>query len=1051
MDEGGTCGGTCGGEEGEGGDGEGGEATVTALGASAAGSLVVTGSTSIFANGEGAGFSGDPSGPITLRGNAPLSFQGGLGLPGGFGPTPRAGMANGTGRGGLAAVDVLNGTTVTFATAQIAAIGQGGAASAQGGGHGFGGTARLQASGAGSRIAIQRNLTVEGTKGSLAGKALLSADGIGTDATGGSGLGGNGTGGTVSLIARGGGGIALPTTPLSDPDSVGVLAMWARGRAGGSGVEGGVGGVGVGGIATIEVDGTGSSIVMGDAEFTVASVGGASLDSVRNVTGGADQGGRRSISVLNGGALTLGTFTGGSGATGGAGIGTGNGGNATSGITSVLLDGGTLNLTGILELADVAQAGSGARGGDAILGTDSAVSFSATGSTIALSADALGRKGIVLKADARGGGGGTGGDATAAPVRFTLRETNLVGASLQIQSLATGGTPTASDSAIGGKATAGAVEVILRNATLGLLGETVIASTAIGGDGGLASGTGGEATAGVVEVQMTGGALTVEAAGNSAGTLTLRSAADAGRGFTMGQATSAQAGLALGGARLTADAVQIESRALALFGTNGSALSGASLFDIAGASVVVAPLVTLRSDARSVGAGSVEAGAVTLRTAAGSTARLDATTITLAAEATNSSPAASPASSMVSGQAFVDIRGGNVNTTDLTIGVPLAFGTARNSGIAAVGGSLNVTGTLSVQVPGNLDLRTGQGGLIGSLAASGNSTAVQVDAKGTITTIGDGGAGSGIAARTITLQAGRSLLLGGTLTTRSSGAVNLTANLGGGQPLAQPAPSVITMTQGARIDAGGGTVTLRLRDGAGDPQRANGAITLASITAGRIDARNFGTSQGSDIRVLADGVLTASGTGRAIDLASLNGEVVNLAGDAGLVLTGGGHYGIFAATPAGSQIGSFANYARRYNVANAEAYDQLNPGGNFAAFRIVPVLTVTANDVSRFYGSANPAFTATFSGFQPGDGVADLLGAPQFTTAATSASSIGQFAIGTALGSLVSQQGYQFVFAPGTLTITPRPITVTADNLSRIYGNANPALTFTVGGLGLVN
>ena len=35
--------------------------------------------------------------------------------------------------------------------------------------------------------------------------------------------------------------------------------------------------------------------------------------------------------------------------------------------------------------------------------------------------------------------------------------------------------------------------------------------------------------------------------------------------------------------------------------------------------------------------------------------------------------------------------------------------------------------------------------------------------------------------------------------------------------------------------------------------------------------------------------------------------------------------------------------------------------------------------------------------------------------------------------------------------MTARPITVTANALSRIYGNANPALTFVVGGQGLVN
>jgi hypothetical protein len=35
--------------------------------------------------------------------------------------------------------------------------------------------------------------------------------------------------------------------------------------------------------------------------------------------------------------------------------------------------------------------------------------------------------------------------------------------------------------------------------------------------------------------------------------------------------------------------------------------------------------------------------------------------------------------------------------------------------------------------------------------------------------------------------------------------------------------------------------------------------------------------------------------------------------------------------------------------------------------------------------------------------------------------------------------------------VTQRAITITADAVSRVYGNANPALTYTVGGSGLVN
>ena len=65
------------------------------------------------------------------------------------------------------------------------------------------------------------------------------------------------------------------------------------------------------------------------------------------------------------------------------------------------------------------------------------------------------------------------------------------------------------------------------------------------------------------------------------------------------------------------------------------------------------------------------------------------------------------------------------------------------------------------------------------------------------------------------------------------------------------------------------------------------------------------------------------------------------------------------------------------------------------------------------------------------------------STVATATSNVGTYAINASGGSAVSVAGqaYRFIDAPGTLTITPRSITVTADAKSRAYGDANPALT----------
>jgi hypothetical protein len=88
---------------------------------------------------------------------------------------------------------------------------------------------------------------------------------------------------------------------------------------------------------------------------------------------------------------------------------------------------------------------------------------------------------------------------------------------------------------------------------------------------------------------------------------------------------------------------------------------------------------------------------------------------------------------------------------------------------------------------------------------------------------------------------------------------------------------------------------------------------------------------------------------------------------------------------------------------------------------VVPVpLTVTANNASRNYGAANPAFTATFTGFVNNDAqnpAAVYSGQPAFSTPATSASPDGSYPIAVSQGTLTSTD-YSFgTFVPGTLTV----------------------------------
>jgi hypothetical protein len=164
-----------------------------------------------------------------------------------------------------------------------------------------------------------------------------------------------------------------------------------------------------------------------------------------------------------------------------------------------------------------------------------------------------------------------------------------------------------------------------------------------------------------------------------------------------------------------------------------------------------------------------------------------------------------------------------------------------------------------------------------------------------------------------------------------------------------------------------------------------------------------------------------------------------------------GTYGVWADAP-DTTLEGVTGYLKRYNVANEAEFAALNPGGSFFAYRIAPVLTVTGPTASRVYGNANPTFNAAITGFIDGDTAAgSLTGTASLTTTAGATSNVGNYAITTALGTLASAEGYQFSFVNGSLGITARNLTVTANALSRIYGNANPALTYALSGDGLVN
>ena len=109
------------------------------------------------------------------------------------------------------------------------------------------------------------------------------------------------------------------------------------------------------------------------------------------------------------------------------------------------------------------------------------------------------------------------------------------------------------------------------------------------------------------------------------------------------------------------------------------------------------------------------------------------------------------------------------------------------------------------------------------------------------------------------------------------------------------------------------------------------------------------------------------------------------------------------------------------------------------------VLIVTAQNANRAYGAANPALTATYSGFVNSDTPAVVSGTASVSTTATTASPAGSYDIIVGQGTL-SATNYSFSFVKGTLAVNKAVLVVTGQNVSRVYGVSNPVFSATYTG-----
>src|SRR5439155_14413314 len=106
-------------------------------------------------------------------------------------------------------------------------------------------------------------------------------------------------------------------------------------------------------------------------------------------------------------------------------------------------------------------------------------------------------------------------------------------------------------------------------------------------------------------------------------------------------------------------------------------------------------------------------------------------------------------------------------------------------------------------------------------------------------------------------------------------------------------------------------------------------------------------------------------------------------------------------------------------------------------------LLITAEDKSRAYGQANPELTASYGGFVNGETAAGLDAPVSLSTTATASSPVGGYPI---VASGAADANYAISFVEGALTIGQASLLITAENKSKVYGQANPALSASYSG-----
>ena len=154
---------------------------------------------------------------------------------------------------------------------------------------------------------------------------------------------------------------------------------------------------------------------------------------------------------------------------------------------------------------------------------------------------------------------------------------------------------------------------------------------------------------------------------------------------------------------------------------------------------------------------------------------------------------------------------------------------------------------------------------------------------------------------------------------------------------------------------------------------------------------------------------------------------------------------------AGEQVGSYTITQGTLAATNPADYTTTYTGANLT---ITPAaLNITANAATKVYGTNDPALTytdsglvnATVDGVSIADSLSGALTRNQYGTLA--GEQVGSYALNQGTLAATNPADYTTAFIGANLSITKATLDVTANPETKVYGQADPALTYTDTGL----